>query len=269
MIEAIKKVYIKNGIARPVDNFEDEQKGKVIYEVIRISKGKPLFYEKHYQRFINSIKLSNSDFVVNKEWLRKNIQKLSDHNRLLSENIKITYNLDSMDLKVFVISHKYPTLKIYSEGVETILFFGERQNPKAKVVDTDFRAGVNKEIDNREVYEAILVNRNGLVTEGSKSNIFMIKDDILYTSKLENVLNGVTRTEIMNMAKENDIEVIERDINYLELPSFDAMFISGTSPNILPIKTVEEYAYNTKNTLLRELMKQFKVRIKDYLEISI
>lgn len=266
MIEAIKKIYIKNGIARPISTFAQDEKGKVIYEVVRISKGKPLFYEKHYQRFINSIKLSNSDFVVNQQWLRKNIQKLTDENKLLSENIKITYNLESRDLLVFVINHKYPTLKLYSEGVDTILYFGERQNPNAKVMDNEFREDVNKEIKLREAYEAILVNRNGLVTEGSKSNIFMIKDDILYTSKLENVLNGVTRTEIISVAQENNIEVIEIDINYLELPSFDAMFISGTSPNILPIKTVDEHEYNTKNIVLREIMKHFKVKIKEYIE---
>lgn len=266
MIEAIKKNYIKNGIVRPVNTFPQDEKGKVIYEVIRINKGKPLFYEKHYQRFINSIKLSSSDFAITQQWLRKNIQKLIDENKLVSENIKITYNLESRDLSVFVINHKYPTLKLYSEGVDTSLFFGERQNPSAKVVNKEFREAVNKEIKLREVYEAILVNRNGLVTEGSKSNIFMIKDDILYTSKLENVLNGVTRTEIINIARENNIEVVEKDINYLELPLYDAMFISGTSPNILPIKTVDEHEYNTKNTLLRELMKQFKIKIKEYIE---
>lgn len=265
MAEAIKKIYIKNGIARNVEQFENEHKeGKVIYEVIRITKGKPLFYEAHYNRFINSLKLSDSNFTINIEWLRKNIEKLIKENKIVSENIKITYNLASGDLLFFVIEHKYPTLKMYSEGVECILYFGERSNPNAKVIDNGFRSKVNAEIIRRNAFEAILIDRYGVVTEGSKSNIFMIKDNKLYTSKIESVLPGVTRTEIIKVAKENNIEVIEDNINYTTLPDYDAMFISGTSPHILPINSVEGYKFNCKNELLKKLTKLFKEKRNNY-----
>ena len=266
MAEAIKKSFIKNGLIYDIDKYNESKNGKVIYEVLRISKGKPLFFEEHYQRFINSIKLTGLDFYIDESWLRTCILKLVDHEKLTSENIKITYDSETTDLKIFVIKHKYPTLKVYSEGVDTILYFGERTNPNAKVVNSEFRSAVNEEIKRRGVYEAILVSNNGIVTEGSKSNIFMIKGDVLYTSELKDVLKGVTRTEIIKVAEENNIKVVEGDIKYLELNSFDALFISGTSPNILPIKSVEGHEFDTKNQLLRELMRLFKAKIKTYLE---
>lgn len=269
MAEAIKKIYIKNGIPRDVEQFEKEcTEGKIIYEVIRITKGKPLFYEAHYRRFINSLNLSNSNFTITLEWFRKNIERLIKENKIVSENIKITYNLASSDLLLFVIEHKYPTLKMYSEGVQCILFFGERTNPNAKVIDNDFRSKVNIEIKRRDAFEAILIDRYGVVTEGSKSNIFLIKDNKLYTSKVESVLPGVTRTEIINMAKKNNIEVIEENINYTTLPDYDAMFISGTSPHILPINTVEGYKFNCKNELLKKLINLFKEKRNKYFEGS-
>ena len=87
----MKKGYIKNGLPRNIEQFENECKdGKIIYEVIRITKGKPLFYEAHYDRFINSLKLSGSNFTMTREWFRKNIERLVKENKLLSENIKIT-----------------------------------------------------------------------------------------------------------------------------------------------------------------------------------
>ena len=261
----MKKVYIKNGLPRNIEQFENECKdGKIIYEVIRITKGKPLFYEAHYDRFINSLKLSGSNFTMTKEWFRKNIEMLVKENKLLSENIKITYNLSTGDLLLFLIEHKYPTLKMYSEGVECILYFGERNNPNAKVIDNNFRPKGNAEIERRGAFEAILVNRYGVITEGSKSNIFLIKDNKLYTSKVENVLPGVTRTEIIKMAKENNIEVIEENINYTTLPSYDAMFISGTSPHILPINSVEGHKFNCKNELLKKLINLFKEKRNEY-----
>lgn len=269
MSEAIKKVYLKNGIIKPVQNFNaNDKKGKVIYEVIRITKGKPLFYSMHYDRLINSLELSNSNFRIKKEWLREIIQRLIAENKVVSENIKITFNTESEDIYAFVINHKYPTLKMYSEGVDCILYFGERINPNAKVIDSKFRERVTDQILKREVYEAILVDRYGVITEGSKSNIFLIKDNKLYTSRIESVLPGVTRTEIIKMAKEHNIEVIEENINYLTLPNYEAMFISGTSPHILPIKSVEGHKFNSKNELLKELIKLFKKRISDYFELN-
>lgn len=269
MSEAIKKIYLKNGLIKSTKTFEENQSmGKVIYEVIRITKGRPLFYSMHYERFINSLKLSGSEFVIKKSWLREIIQRLIDENKIVSGNIKITLSMENEDIYAYSIKHKYPTLKMYSDGVPCILYFGERQNPNAKVIDKDFREKVTEQINTREVYEAILVDRNGLVTEGSKSNIFLIKDNKLYTSRVKNVLRGVTRTEIINMAKENNIELIEEDIRYVNLPDFDAMFISGTSSHILPISKVEEHEFDTKNKLLKELMRLFKGYINEYFKLE-
>lgn len=266
-MEAIKKVYMKNGIPKSIDEFKkDECEGKKVYEVIRITKGKILFYESHYERFINSLRLNGSDFYITEKWLKTNIEKLIKENKLVSENIKITFNLNNQNLLLYVINHKYPSLKMYSEGVECILYFGERNNPNAKVIDNGFRSKVNEEINRRDAYEAILVDRYGVITEGSKSNIFLIKDNKLYTSKIESVLPGVTRTQIIKMAKENNIEVIEDNINYLTMPSYEAMFISGTSPHILPINSVEGNAFDCKNRMLKELMRLFKITIKNYFD---
>lgn len=261
---AIGKYYIKDNKVEDVKIFK-ENEGKIVYEVIRITKGKPLFYERHYNRMLNSLKLNKCDYSITSEELKKLIKELTTKNKITTGNIKITYNMDSKELKLFVIKHKYPTLKMYSEGVPTILYFGERENPNAKVINNSFRGKVNEVIEKREVFEAILVNNEGYITEGSKSNIFLIKDNKLYTSKVETVLPGVTRTEIIEMAKENDIEVIETNIKYLDLPQYEAMFISGTSPHILPINKVEEQEYDTKNELLRKLMNLFNKRVSNYI----
>ena len=82
------------------------------------------------------------------------------------------------------------------------LYFGERENPNAKIINLSFREKVNKKIREKNAYEAILVDRKGYITEGSKSNIFMIKDNMLLTSPVKAVLPGVTRGEIIDIAEE-------------------------------------------------------------------
>lgn len=260
-------LYIENGKIIKITEFKEEE-GKTIYEVIRLIGGKPLFYVEHYDRMAFSFNLINMEIPFTKDELLENINKLVKNNKRSIGNIKVTYNVDANVLKVFFIKHKYPTKKMYTEGVKTILYFGERENPNAKIINNNFREKVDEKLAIQEAFEAILVDRNGIITEGSKSNIFMIKENRLYTSKIETVLPGITRTEIIKMAIEMNVLVIEKDIRYIDLNEFDALFISGTSPKILPIAKVEEESFDCKNELLLKLMEKFNKRIEDYIQNS-
>lgn len=260
------KYFIQNGNLKKISELEENKPGKTIYEVIKIINEKPLFIEDHYKRMKYSFKLNNLELEMKFDELVKEISTLVKENKRKEGNIKITYNVENKEFNIFFIKHSYPTKKMYEEGVDTILYFGERENPNAKVVNNDFRSKVNEQIKSRNAFEAILVDRNGIITEGSKSNIFIIKDGILYTSKIEKVLPGVTRTEIMSMAIEMNIKVEECDFNYVGLKDVDAMFISGTSPNILPIRKVEDIKMDVNNEILRKMMEQFTKKIKEYIK---
>ncbi|NRW83701.1 branched-subunit amino acid aminotransferase/4-amino-4-deoxychorismate lyase [Clostridium beijerinckii] len=151
-------------------------------------------------------------------------------------------------------------------GVNTILYFGERENPNAKIINDTFRERVNKEIKDNNAYEAILVDSNGHITEGSRSNIFMVKGNKLLTSPVKAVLPGVTRGEIIDIANKVGVEVEEVEYKYSDIDKLDGMFISGTSPKILPIKTVNSINFNADNNLIRKLMKEYDDEIEKYIK---
>ena len=192
--------------------------------------------------------------------------KLIKANGIESGNIKLTFDVKTDTMKVFSIKHNYPSEDLYKTGVRTIFFHGERINPNAKVVDSNFRAKVTEAINKADAFEAILVNNSGYITEGSKSNIFMIKEDILYTSPLEDVLPGVTRGRIIALAKSLGIKVEEKKINYKDIENFNAMFISGTSPKILPIATVDNIKLEINNKIMQLLIKEFNEEINKYID---
>lgn len=260
------KYFMQNGKLTKIAELEENKAGKTIYEVIKIINEKPLFIEDHYKRMKYSFELNELELEVKFDELVKQINMLVKENKRKEGNIKITYNVSDKEFDIFFIKHSYPTKKMYEEGVDTILYFGERENPNAKVINNDFRGKVNEQIAARNAFEAILVDRNGIITEGSKSNIFMIKDGVLYTSKIEKVLPGVTRTEIITMAIKMNIKVEECDFNYMGLKDVDAMFISGTSPNILPIKKVEDISLDVNNETLRKMMIKFDEKISEYIK---
>lgn len=238
---------------------------KVIYEVLRIIDGKPVFLEAHIKRMENSFKLVGEKFPLNYNDICKQISELVRNENKEIGNIKLTYGLNSKEFKVFFINHSYPTDEMYEKGVKTILYFGERTNPNAKIVNDDFRSKVNAEIEKNKAFEAVLVDRNGFITEGSKSNIFIVKGKELITSPVKAVLPGVTRGEIIKLAQKIGIKVREEEFNYKDIDKLDGMFISGTSPKVLPISHVGEIKLNPQNDIINQISQEYNNEIKRYL----
>ena len=227
---------------------------KIIYEVLRVINGKPIFLENHLERMKNSFELINEKFTLSYEEISMKIDNLIKTENKSEGNIKITYEVYEKILRIFFIEHSYPSNEMYENGVKTILYFGERENPNAKIVNDNFREKVNNEIKDKNVYEAILVDKNGYITEGSKSNIFMVKDNELLTSPIKAVLPGVTRGEIIKIAEKLGIKIKEVEYKYSDIDKLDGMFISGTSPKVLPIKSVNNINLDSNNIIIRKLM---------------
>ncbi|MCF0147940.1 MAG: aminotransferase class IV [Clostridium sp.] len=267
-MEAILSYYLEDGHLESVKNYTNDssENGRIIYEVIRVINKVPLFYEDHLKRLESSFRLMEKTFSYNYDKVREYLTKLIEANGIENGNIKLTFDVKTDTMKVFSIKHNYPSEDLYKTGVKTILFHGERTNPNAKVVDSNFRGKVTEKINKASAFEAILVNNSGYITEGSKSNIFMIKDDVLYTSPLEDVLPGVTRGRIIAVAKSLEIKVEEKNINYKDIENFDAMFISGTSPKILPISAVDNINLRIDNKIMQLLIKEFNEEIEKYIE---
>ena len=239
---------------------------KIIYEVLRIIKSKPLFLEMHLSRMKNSFDLINKKMPFDENYISNKIKELIKNEEKTQGNIKITYSMKNKELKVFFIPHSYPTDEMYCNGVKTILYFGERTNPNAKIVNDEFRSKVNEQIKEKNAYEAILVDRNGFITEGSRSNIFAVKDNTIITSPLKSVLPGVTRSVIIDIINENKFQFEEREINYKEIDNLDGMFISGTSPKILPINCVNQIKINEKNKIILDLMNKYNDKVNNYIK---
>lgn len=263
-MEAVNKFFIEDGYLDSTKKFKNEKdnKDKIIYEVIRIKNEKPLFLKAHLKRMQKSFEIMKKTFSYEYEKINEYLERVICANDKIEGNIKITFNINEDVMRVFYIKHSYPTEEMYKNGVNTILYHGERHNPNAKVIDGDFRSKVNEEIKKAGVFEAILVDQNGYITEGSKSNIFLIKDNKLLTSKVEAVLPGVTRGEIIEIAKEEKIAFEEIEFEYTKLKEIDAMFISGTSPGILPISKINNISMNVENEIMIKLMNIYNNRLK-------
>ena len=85
------------------------------------------------------------------------------------------------------------------------------------------------------------------------------------TSPTKAVLPGVTRKKVLELANQLNLKVEEQEYNYKKINELDGMFISGTSPKILPIYLVNDVKLDEKNTIILKLMKAYDDSINKYL----
>lgn len=87
--------------------------------------------------------------------------------------------------------------------------------------------------------EALLLDREGYVAEGSGENVFMIRDGILYTPTLTSALEGITRDTILNFARDAGIPIVEKQLTRDEFYIADEVFFTGTAAEVTPIREID------------------------------
>jgi branched-chain amino acid aminotransferase len=88
--------------------------------------------------------------------------------------------------------------------------------------------------------EALMLNSNGTVAEGTGENVFMVKNNKLFTPPVSaGILEGITRDCIMTIGRDLGYEVVEKDITRSELYMADEVFMTGTAAEISPIRTID------------------------------
>lgn len=107
--------------------------------------------------------------------------------------------------------------------------------------------------------EAIMLDTNGVVGEGSGENLFLVKDGIIYTPNLVSVLDGLTRRSIIQIAKDFGYEIIERPIPREMVYLADELFFTGTAAEITPIRSVDKIVIGEgkPGPVAKKLQKQF------------
>ena len=88
--------------------------------------------------------------------------------------------------------------------------------------------------------EALLLNSRGKVSEASGMNLFLVRDGVLITPGVDqNILEGITRASVIELARSMDIPMLERPVDKTELFIADEVFLSGTAARITPVRRIE------------------------------
>tara|TARA_B100000886_G_scaffold173405_1_gene118644 strand:- start:401 stop:1321 length:921 start_codon:yes stop_codon:yes gene_type:complete len=110
-----------------------------------------------------------------------------------------------------------------------------------KIIGTYFQntMALHEAID-KGADEALMMDANGFISEGSGENVFIVKDLKLMTPTKDHCLNGITRQSVIQIAKDLNYDVIEKNLTFDDLISADEAFFTGTAVEIIPISKVDE-----------------------------
>ncbi len=268
MHDCIGKKYIVNGKEKRVALFANERltTNNPVYEVIRIVEGIPLFIEDHLDRLESSFRISKRTYRFEREKLIKLTHRLVSINQC--EEGAVKYIFDESGYILHLMKLYLPKPHEYKTGVKTIFFEAERQTPNAKVWNGFLREKIVKAMQDKDAYEAILIDQEGFITEGSRSNVFFIREDKVFTTPSDLVLQGITRQKVMMICRNLSISVTEERVGKSKVSDYDALFLTGTTRKIVVVRSIDECSFSVENDLVKLITHEFEQLVADYVRKS-
>jgi D-alanine transaminase len=232
--------------------------GDGVYEAVRTYNGKLFYFEEHLKRLEYSLQQLNipfKNFIDLKDVIYK-VAKLNNIASDFSVYLQITrgisfprthYYNKSLEPQIFIFINPIKDHnKELNDGVKIILEKDTRWL-RCDIKSTSLLPAVmaNQKAVSNNFYEAIFY-RDNLITEGSHTNFFAVKNKKLYTAPLSNlILNGVTRRVVLDICEKNKIDFFEEYININDIKEFDEFFVTGTTTEITPAVQIDDWVINS------------------------
>lgn len=263
------KYFSQNGKVLPIEkavipfsNIEYSY-GYGVYESIRISNGKIYFVDDHVERLINSAKVIGIEHQFDEEFIKNSILDLIKDYKSETFNLKLLLiggaTREKVLLNIFCFNPLFPDRKLYRDGADFTTYNYERSFPHAKTLNMLESYLAYSKAKSAGSYDSLLINREGNITEGTRTNFFCIKDRTLYSPFEKDILLGVMRKVVLKVANENGFKIVEKNIELEELKSYDGAFVTSTSSKIMPIKSIGKLILGYPDALkeLMSLLNQF------------
>jgi branched-chain amino acid aminotransferase len=253
-------------------NFQLDTSTYLLYEVIRCENAVLIFLEDHLNRLKEGIERLGILNMYAENQLKEEISGFLRVNGRKTGNVKIVCSPRNNELSfaAFFIPHFYPDIKIIEEGVSLITYRIERSDPQIKQihVSNQIRLNVEEIKKNSGAYEVLLVDNENCITEGSKSNFFLVKGDTIYSAYPERILGGITRKYVLSIAELSGIKIKYSNLYLDNIDEYEAAFICGTSPKILPVREINSIQYTVENSIVNLIKKGYDAKIEEYIKIN-
>lgn len=206
------------------------------FETILIKDSKAVFIDDHLKRLRDSLDLLCIENDIAKSDVLSYISERKIENGILKimvskENIILSFRDNQYTKEDYLRGFKLCVSEVLRNETSKLTYI-KSFNYGDNILEK--RAAKAKGYD-----EPIFLNTKGYISEGATSNIFFIKDNTIYTPRIENgLLNGIMRTKVLEK-----YEVKEVDIKYDEIGQYEEVFITNSILGIMPVRSINEYNF--------------------------
>ena len=238
--------------------------GDGVYEVIPSYNQELFLFEEHLQRFKISLAKTFIPAPSELDNLENILKKLHVKNEYHNQSFYIQITRGVQDSRSHMASENIvPTLFINSQKLDINPYRGNANKEGLRVrLEDDIRWQrcdikttaligniLSMHDPSLETVDEILLHKDGILNEGSKSNVFLVKQGKVYTPSLnQNILPGVTRNFIISLLKKNNIEVFEEEISVDSIYECEELWLTSSTKEIQPVAFIGDYKIPTKET---------------------
>lgn len=251
--------------------------GDGVYEAIRAYEGVIFKLNEHIDRLYESAKSIKIEIPLKKKEMIETVLETLKKNGLREAYIRIVVTRGKGPMGVDPRNCPKPTIIIITEKREPFFGRGEkgitaiitsvRRTPPwvvdPRIKSLNYLNNILARIEAIEAgaQESIMLNDRGFLSEGSTENLFIVKEEQIFTPPLTaSILKGITRGVVIRIARELGYEVEERDLTMHELFNADEVFVTGTAAEIVPIVKVSGRVIGTGDVgpVVKRLIARFR-----------
>jgi branched-chain amino acid aminotransferase len=231
--------------------------GDGVFEGIRVYSGRIFEFEAHLKRLYESAKVLRLTIPVSKEEMAKAVETTVKANGISEGYIRlvVTRGVGTLGLnpfmcknaQVFIIADKiqlYPE-EFYENGLKVVSAVTVRNHPLAippQIKSLNYLNNIIAKIEalDNDVPEAIMYNHEGFVAEATGDNVFIVRDGVIFAPPAEaGSLEGITRSVVMRLARQEGLEVVEKNLTRFDLYVSDELFLTGTAAEVIGIVEID------------------------------
>jgi branched-chain amino acid aminotransferase len=256
--------------------------GDGVFETLRVYRGNPFRRRRHWERLCRSASLIRLEVPFAEREYNERLDRVIAVNRLTEAVARVTVsrgvgptsltlNYDQHPTSVFSARpfQGYPE-ELYRAGAKIIVAATQRNNqaalnPEAKCANYLNSVLARAEAEDAGAFEAIMLNAAGFLSEGSVTNLFMVRGGGLLTPALEcGVLPGITRATVLEIAKDAGLKATEGMLRPEDMIRSDEVFLTNSTVEILPVVTVNNERIGTglPGTVSRTLHRAYRELVR-------
>jgi D-alanine transaminase/branched-chain amino acid aminotransferase len=224
------------------------QRGYGIFDFLRVANNKAVFIEDHLDRFFNSASIMRLNIPQSREEIKNIVNELIAKNNMPYSGLRLViaggdapdgYTIEKPHLIIIQAPLAKPTEGLPTSTLKLVTYNYQRQMPEVKT--TDYLMAIWLQPWMKENGgDDILYHKEGWVSECPRSNFFMVTQDNVLVTPESNMLKGITRKNILKVAKLNGIALEERKINISEFTTAKEAFITSSTKRIIPVHQIDD-----------------------------